>query len=274
MDQQYALFIQLIEKYQPFLLALSMVQARMFGFMTLFPLFSWARIQGQTRTMFSLAISFPMAMMLQNDVAPLFDERIANGQSATIAALFIKEAVVGLVMGILLGIPFWGVQSAGDVIDADRGATQQNQTDPVNAQEVSTTGTVLLLAGLSIFVIAGGLYAVVQLMYDSYKFWPIAQLTPPIEGDALLALGKTLTLIFTIGMIVAGPTLIVLFIIDLILSFENKLAPGVQLSDMSNGLKNIVVGLMMPFYGIFLIQYIRGDWHIMVAFLRTYLGIK
>jgi type III secretion protein T len=270
MDQQYEILIQLATKYEPFLLALSLVQARMFGFMTLFPLFAWARIQGQTRTMFSLAISFPMAVMMQGELTSI----VATADGTTIAALFIKEGMVGLVLGLLLGIPFWGVQTAGDVIDADRGATQQNQTDPVNAQEVSTTGTVLLLAGLSIFVIAGGLYAVVQLMYESYKFWPINQVTPPVGGDTLLTLGKTLTLIFTIGIIVAGPALIILFIIDLILAFENKLAPGVQLSDMSNGLKNIVVGLMIPFYGIFLVQYIKGDWHIMVAFLRTYLGIK
>ncbi len=270
MEPQYALFIALTEKYQPFLLALALVQTRMFGFMTLFPLFSWARIQGQTKTMFSLSMSFPLAVSLQDVVAPL----MGNEKFALLTMLFIKEAIVGLGLGILLGIPFWGIQTAGDLIDSQRGSTQQNQTDPVNSQEVTTTGTILLLSGLTIFVIAGGLFAVIQLFYDSYKFWPVQRIDPLGDVDALFALGKTLTLIFSIGMIIGGPALILMFALDLVLAIGNKLAVGVEISEMSNSIKNVMVALMIPLYGMFLVRYVKSDWQTMIAFLRSYLGLQ
>jgi type III secretion protein T len=139
---------------------------------------------------------------------------------------------------------------------------------------VTTTGTILLLSGLSIFVIAGGLFAVVQLMYDSYKFWPVHEMAPPVDLDALIIVGKMMTLIFVIGMVVGGPALILMFALDLALAIANRLAPGIQLSDMSNAIKNMMVGLMIPLYGMFLVQYVKGDWQTMVAFLRSYLGVK
>lgn len=261
-------FVAFLQSYQALLISFSLAQARMVGFVTQFPLFTRTNITGQIRAIFSLAIAFPIAFVIEDDV-----QKIVEGQGALLIVLFAKEAFIGAALGILLGIPFWGVQTAGDIIDFERGASMVNQTDPVNAAETTTSGTVLLLASLAIFVVAGGLFVIIKVVYDSYTFWPVTQLAPNLSFDAFVLLGSILSLLIKIGLIVAGPAMIVMFIVDLVLAFGSKASRSIQLGDASPLIKNLVVALMIPVYGIFLAQYIRGDWRSMVDYVRGFLGV-
>lgn len=271
MEAQIDLMIALIERYQPLIMALMLAQARMIGFLQSFPLFAYTRIQGQTRTLFALAMAFPLAFVLEPEMRTLTTQNLP-----LFVVLLAKEAAIGVTLGTVLGIPFWGVQAAGDFIDHERGASMVNQTDPVNASESTTSGTVLLLTSLAIFVLAGGLFVIVQVIYDSYAFWPATSLSPKTNIDAFYLLGSSLTLLMQIGFIVAGPALIVLLLVDLVLAFGEKASPGIggALGQMSSSIKNLIVAMMIPLYGIFLAQYIRGDWRAMIGFVRGFLGIE
>jgi type III secretion protein T len=268
MDVQIQLFTGLIEKYQPLIMAMMLAQARMLGFLQQFPLFSYTRIQGQVRTTFSLAIGFPLALMIEPEMGVITSQNLA-----LLVALLAKEALIGVTLGTILGMPFWGVQAAGDFIDHERGASMVNQTDPVNASESTTSGTILLLTSLAIFTLAGGLYVIIQVIYDSYLFWPATSLTPKVNLDVFYILGLSLTLLMQIGLIVAGPALIVLLLVDLVLAFGGKASSNIQLDGESQSFKNLIILVLIPFYGIFLGQYIRGDWRAMVSFVRGLLGI-
>lgn len=268
MEAQVQLMIALVEKYQPLIMALMLAQARMLGFLQQFPLFSYTRIQGQTRTIFALAIAYPLALSIEPEMSI-----ITNQNLSLLVALMAKEAVIGVTLGTVLGMPFWGVQAAGDFIDHERGASMVNQTDPVNASESTTSGTILLLTSLAIFTLAGGLYVIIQVIYDSYLFWPATSLTPKVDLDVFYLLGMSLTLLMQIGLIVAGPALIVLLLVDLVLAFAGKAASNIQLDGVSQSFKNLIILILIPFYGVFLGQYISGDWRSLVTFVRGILGV-
>lgn len=268
MNDAGAMLQELLATYQPFILALLLAQGRMIGFLQQFPLFSYTGIQGQIRAIFALAISYPIAVMIEPEV-----RQLTVGNTALIIALLAKEVALGFGLGTVLAIPFYGVQAAGDFIDHQRGASMVNQTDPVNAAESTTSGTILLLTSLAIFVVAGGLFVIVQVIYDSYQFWPATSLMPNTNIELFSLLGFSLNLLIQIGLIIAGPVLIVLFMVDLVLAFGSRAAGRIQLDDMSQGTKNVIVILLIPFYGIFLSQYVQGDWRALVAFVRGAMGL-
>jgi type III secretion protein T len=257
-----------LQRYEALFLAITLATARMAGLLSQFPLFTTTQIQGQIRAALAVAVGLPVAFKIEPEIAA-----VLPSAGFWLIAVFAKEFLIGMALGIVLGVPFYGVQAAGDIIDHERGASQPNQTDPINSAEQSTTGIILLLAGLAIFVVSGGLFLIVQVVYDSYIFWPATSLAPSLGFETLSVLGRILSLILQIGVIVAGPAMILMFLVDIVLAFGSKAAKGIELNDFSVSLKNLVVAFALPLYGIFLVQYVRGDWRAMTAFVRGFLGL-
>ena len=49
--------------------------------------------------------------------------------------IILKEGFIGFLLGFAFGIPFWGVESAGDVIDFQRGLMGATISDPSQTAE-------------------------------------------------------------------------------------------------------------------------------------------
>src|SRR5262249_58328869 len=88
------------------------------------PAFTRLGATGLLRGGIALTLAFPLV--------PLVAQALAGEQLtvAAIAILLLKELTVGVVIGLVLGVPFWAAEAAGDVLDLQRGSASASLPHP------------------------------------------------------------------------------------------------------------------------------------------------
>ncbi|MGY6570983.1 MAG: type III secretion system export apparatus subunit SctT [Salinarimonas sp.] len=258
-----------LERYMVTGLAFTMGFVRIIAVLQIFPLFTALNVRGTIRATLALVLAMPLV--------PIIEPQLQAIEMPTLwdyGLLMAKEFIVGLFIGCLIALPFWGIQTAGDVIDVSRGASMANVADPVNANENSLTGLVLLYASLAIFIAAGGFELIVDIIYESYLLLDVTGVLPPLGLETVKAIGGLLTHMFMIGVIISGPIMIAMIAIDLSLVFANRLAKQIQVHDFAMIIKNLCVCAFIPLYAIFLQEYMRNDWRHLVDFARDFMRFE
>ncbi|MGL4635507.1 MAG: type III secretion system export apparatus subunit SctT [Beijerinckiaceae bacterium] len=236
---------------QALLAALILGSARLFGVMMAFPAFTQAQVEGLIRFCVAVALSLPVVL------ATHFELRTgASFNPVQLLLLSFKEVVVGLLLGVVLGLPFWALQAAGDLIDQSRGASQANVSDPVNASETTVTGQFLMIVALLFFATSDGLMIVLRAVHDSYQAWPVLSFVPPPSLNTAQGLGAFLAEVVRLGFVLGAPLLLGLFIIDLAVGFLGRFAQQLQITELSSSFKNLLVVALLPILMLFMNSYI------------------
>jgi type III secretion protein T len=196
-------FFETIEGLEYYALAVAFALARMIGMMSIMPLFTRMRLTGMLRSGAAIALSVPIipaiaSMLPQMEPVPTF----------LLLVIMLKEVLIGLVLGLVLGIPFWAAETAGDIVDLQRGASMGVLLDPMMSHETSPTGTLLAVIMLAIFLAAGGLELVLTVQYRSYELWPLDQFAPTFSADAADLLLEVLDRVFGMALILAFPLIV------------------------------------------------------------------
>ena len=234
------------------LLAYGIALARPLALLSLSPVFTRAQIAGLVRGAVASAIAVPM-------IAHLAATLPAAPSAVPLLLLTIKEAALGGALGLLLGAPFWALSVAGDVMDAQRGATQGRLNDPAGFEDVSVTGTLLIMTGITLFAITGGLQMLASLLYDSWAVWPPLDSLPELGSRTPQLLLGVLDQITREGLLLALPPVLAMLLADISLMVVTRIAPNLRIDDLALAVRNAVFVVFMPLYVTFLIFYVRQD---------------
>lgn len=232
-----------------YIIFFSLAMARPAALMMILPVFTRLGLTGALRAGIALALSLPLVSRLSGDFAAI----LAAG-AGTLLALLLKEMVLGFLLGLIFGIPFWAAQSAGDIVDTQRGSSIAYMVDPTSLSEVSITGTFLELALVVLFFVGGGPHLVIGAIYQSEQLWPIMAPMPvfqPGTGDLLLGI---LDRVLRGAILFGGPLVMILFIVEAVMALISRMAPQLPMSDLSLTIKNIAVFLVLPIYIAFFIS--------------------
>jgi type III secretion protein T len=257
-----------LERFGHGLSALVLGSMRVLGIAFVFPLFTWTRLTGPIRLVFAFAVSLPVSAMVHADLG-----RAGELAPATLAVLIGKEFMLGAAIGMVLAIPFWGAQAAGDVVDLYRGASAANLHDPMNATEVSVLGTLLIQLTLALFVVSGGLTTTLGAVFDTFRAWPVTQIAPPFTLDAVAAAGSLVGALVRVGVTIAGPLLLAMLLADVALVLIARGARQFPVFDLSVTAKNLVLIVLAPIYALFFGSYMAGEWGTATRLLRGLMGL-
>jgi type III secretion protein T len=234
-----------------YLIAMGFVMARMTGLSMVMPGLSGltAILRGGVAFTFALPL-LPMtvAALAGQDLPPV-----------KIAALLPKEVVIGMIIGLVMGLPIWAAQAAGDMLDLQRGASAASLFGSSAPAEATITGTLLRLVTLTLYFGSGGLPLTLRTIYESYRIWPVVNAMPtlgPATGEFFLAL---LDNIVVMGLLLVAPIAIVMLLTDLLLGLMSRAAPTLNVFALSLSTKNLVFTLLMVLYSAFLLKYIGND---------------
>ncbi|UOD29639.1 type III secretion system export apparatus subunit SctT [Massilia violaceinigra] len=243
---------------QTFLVALALTIPRTAVCLAILPGFSGRTLQGQMRNAVAVAIALPA-------VAPAFFSLQQSTPGLLVAAaLALKEAGIGLMLGVLLSIPLWVAQSIGSILDTQRSPIQiQSNLD----QDASALGSMLLQAVVLVMVEAGLFVALVRVLMDSYGLWPALSLTPPFEPGHLDLLIKRFGEFFWHIAVYGGPVIIPLLMIDFGLAVIGIFAANLQVSFLSAPLKSLVGLFILLVYWPIFSHYVAGDFAHMLDFI-------
>ncbi len=163
-----------------------------------------------------------------------------------------KEALIGTLLGLGFGIFIWAIQSVGDLIDFQTGSANAPFFDPIGGHEGGPTGPFLGWIVMTLFISAGGLLAMVGVIVDSFRLWPVASFYPNV-GDVLqefaVRQGDTLFL-WTVKL--AAPVIFVLLVVELGVGLIGRAAPQLNVFVFTQPLKRLLATLMLLLFLYFL----------------------
>jgi type III secretion protein T len=243
---------------QPYILAAAFALARMLAMMVVFPVFDRLGVTGFIRNSIALVISIPLIPMI---AAHLGSEQLSLG---LITALLLKEVVVGLVVGVVLAVPLYAAEVAGDILDLQRGSSSASLSDPLGSTQSNITGTMLALIVIALYFASGCFDLTLRAIYDSYGIWPVRRILPLLSREAGGLLLSLLDTIVSTGLMLVGPIVVCLLLVDLLFALIARAAPSLQPFYLSMAVKNLVFSLVLVLYGAFLIGYMKNG---LVVFL-------
>ncbi|KUM27480.1 translocation protein [Mesorhizobium loti] len=246
----------LIQAAIELIIAAGLAAARAVGIMLILPVFTRSQIGGLIRACLAVAFGLPCLAPIR-DGLQLLD---TDTRFIQVTLLGLKEIFVGLLLGILLGIPIWSLQAAGELIDTQRGITSQvGPVDPATNTQASAMGLFLGIAAITIFVASGGLETVISGLYGSYSIWPVYQFQPTLTAQGAMEFIALLDRIMVTSLLVSGPVVAFLLLVEISVMILARFAPQLKSNRLSPTIKNIGFSIIMITYAAYLVDAMASD---------------
>jgi flagellar biosynthetic protein FliR len=190
--------------------------------------------------------------------------------AALVIALVAKEALVGAVMGLLSQLVFYAVQTAGVIIDTQRGMDQPSYISAQLASNTSVLGNFQFQAALVLFLVFNGHLLFLRAVHDSYTQIPLIafphfQAGVPALIDRIARVSAEMLLI---AVQMSAPVVLALFLVDVCFGAIAKVASHVNVHTESQPVKSLV-GLALVFLVIsFLLEGMKDQFAAMIRQLH------
>lgn len=192
--------------------------------------------------------------------------------NTTAMVLLVKELFIGTCLGFVMGVPFMIVQSAGIIIDHQRGGASLMVNDPTIQNQSSPIGTFLNMMMILIFFAIDGPFLFIDIITRSYEVVPPDRmLTGALFTNnafwkiMLTILGDTMR----ISLQLCAPALIAILMTDVFLGIANRLAPQVQITFLGIALKSLIGLGIFTFGWTLLIQAMTKQGYVWLRQVET-----
>lgn len=250
-----------------------------FQFVAVFYLLVWTRILGIVATV-PFLIGKPVPMPARMGVAAIFaafatmhllphDRPPITEQQLVLTLLFLKEAIFGIAIGILAGLVFYAFESAGHMIDNQRGMSIARVLIPELGTMESQGGQFLFSLTVVTFLTLGGHRVFFEALFGSFVTLPVLEF-PRIDPGwrPLLDLFMHLSSeVLTMSFVIAAPVIIAILVADLILGVANRIAPQINVWELGFNIKGVLgivmLALMMKLlFGVMQTRFAENQVHL------------
>lgn len=220
-----------------------LVLTRVSCFVFVAPFFSMSNTPRHVR----VALSFFTAMLLYETLTP--EQMVVEYNTvAGYAAVVVKEAVTGLLIGLSTNLCSTIVNFAGSIVDMETGLSMAQVMDPTTKQQTSITGGLYQYV-MMLLLIATGMYRYMMgALADTFLLIPINGAI--FHMDSLLSsMLQFMSSYIIIGFRIALPVFCTILLLNSILGVLAKVSP--QLNMFAVGIQiKILVGLSILFVSV------------------------
>jgi flagellar biosynthetic protein FliR len=245
---------------QEFLVLFGLAFARLLPVFVLVPFFGGRSAPAQAK----VGLTFIVVAVMYSGLTA----NTAVGQVTTLlfVGLLLKEALIGVAIALAAQLVFYAVQTAGTIIDTQRGMNQATFFAPQLAGNVSVLGQLKFQAALVLFLAMDGHLLFLRGLYGSFRDVPLlafprfqAGIVPMVDQITRLSANVLL-----VAMQLSAPVLLALFLVDVAFASLGKVIPQVQVHFESQTVKSLV-GLSLVFLvlGLF-VERLQGYFLLML----------
>jgi type III secretion protein T len=159
-----------------------------------------------------------------------------------------KEAVLGLVLGVLLSLPYWTVQSAGTLIDNQRGGNAAQNINPSMAADASLLGELAQRTLIAVLIEAGLFVLMFDVIADSYKLWPVMDGWPKWGQHSAVVLVRMFQSFISDSIIYSGPALLLLLAVEFGMAISSSSVKGLDVYQTAMPIKSQLSLVMLALY--------------------------
>ena len=217
--------------------------ARLMAIFAIIPIFQKTNVPGLVRTGLALALSFIT-------YPAIFDEVKATPDLGHLMmmALLLKETFLGLIIGMVAGIPAWAVEAAGTFIDTQRGASSGSTQSPVSQNETQPVGAFLLFIYVCWLFVSGAFTLLIGVLYDSYLAWPVMSFFPSLEFELTPFFLDLMDRMTRLALLMAGPVMMSMFLGEFSLILVARFAPQLNVFTLAMPVKCGIAFFILIFY--------------------------
>jgi flagellar biosynthetic protein FliR len=219
-----------------------LVLFRITGVMMLAPVFGSPMAPATVKIFLSLTLAFLFFPLVQGQGAAV----TMDGGLLALAVAW--ELAVGLLIGFAAALLFAAVQFGGHLIDQELGILQANVLDPMLNEQISIVGQFKVLIATLVYLLINGHHLLIGAVSESFRAVPMLGLT--FSKGAALHLSDTLMRdFFRMGIEIAAPALVTLFLVTIALAFMARTAPEMNIFALSFPLR-MAVGFVVVALGV------------------------
>jgi type III secretion protein T len=207
------------------------------------PIFTGGRVPAMVRVGIAFAVVVPLVASRVELPLPV------SLDAWSLLLLLVREGAIGVVIGLGFGALCAGLQTVGEIIDAQTGLTFTQNIDPTFGNNVSITSQFMERVLFAALMAAGLMLVIIDALYTSYELWPVGQPLPTFERVVPLSLIGQSSKVFSLALLLAGPVLLVLFVVDLSFGMLNRAAPQLGVFNLGLAAKPIV-GLVVLMFSL------------------------
>lgn len=231
--------------YLEFLPSLLISMARIYPCMFLVPAFCFQHVRGMTRhTVVMVVALFPTpgihAALMGKDYSALM-----------LGGLVFKEMALGFLLGVLLFMPFWMVESVGALLDNQRGALAGGQLNPSLGPDATPVGHLFKQLAIFLLMVSLGLGALTQVIWDSYLIWPPTVWFPLPAANGFSVFIGLLGDTFMHMMLYAAPFIAVLLLLEFGIALLGVYSQQLQVSTLAPPVKSLAgIGILLLYFAL------------------------
>lgn len=183
----------------------------------------------------------------------------------------VSELAVGAVIGLSLSILLMGGEVAGLIVGRQASVSLAEVFDPARNVQTSIVGQIYTIVLTVLFLLAGGHRATMAALLDTYQVVPL--LAFQHNESIILLLVEMLASAFMLGIRLAGPVLIALFLLGVSMGFVSRTMPQFNVLSVGFTLR-VLVGLAVAALSIMACESLMLDAiHDGVEMTRAALGL-
>jgi type III secretion protein T len=250
----HAMSSSLYLDFQAALITMALVTPRVLVCLMILPGFGLNVLTGPAKKCAAMAFALPAAL-------PTFYYVQETPPDFVLGFMLVfKEAGIGMMLGALMSIPIWAVQSIGSVFDTQRAAVQIQANNSAIDKDASAVGGMLIQAVVMVMVQAGLLVALARILIESFAPWPAYTLMPPFEDGHFDIVIQRFGDLFWHIIVYGAPVIIPLLLIEFAFAMIGVFAQNLQVSFASSPVKSLTGLFILLVYWPTLSHYVAGDF--------------
>lgn len=203
-----------------------------------------------TRTRLLLALAF--SVTIAPALAPVLPGPPA--QPLALAALIVREVLIGLLIGTVAKIVLSTVETTGMIVSQQMSLANAMLFNPQLGTQSSLPGNLFGQISLVLLFVTDLHHLLLRAMVESYQLFPPMQ--APMVGDMADLVTRTVADSFVVGLQIAAPFLVIMVLFFLGLGLLNRLMPQIQVFFVAVPLQMLIGFLML----IMLVAAMMGAW--------------
>lgn len=224
-----------LEKHVPIFM---LVISRTIALAIVSPYVGTQTVPGMIRVAICIGLSF--FYLLGN---PNLPAEIPNGFLPYVL-LMIQEFCVGALFGFTASVILMAIQAGGEIIDVQIGLSMVSQFNPQTKARTTVIGRLMYQLALIVMISSYAHLFMLKAYFETFEIMPIGT----FSFASNLAAAEIIDIcsqLFTVGVQVALPIIIVIFTVDFGLGMMNRVAPQINVLELNFAMKPTTGALLI-----------------------------
>ncbi len=240
------------------------VLARVAGLVSFAPFWSVSSVPRQIRIVLAMCLALIISLLVEKKIPTPPQDYLA------LAVIIIGEVVIGCLIGFIGQLVLSALDTTAQILSTQLGFSLASIINPTNRTQSSAIGILAQMFAIVVLLAIDGHHWILTATVNSFSSFIPGQFS--LSPNVFYLLMRLSADALTMGVALAAPAVVVLFVVEFVIAISGRVAPQLQVMLISFPIK-IMVGLLLIGTSLYLIpQHLRQALSVIAIVLKQLFG--